>query len=398
MGSVANLFKATDTLEYDYESGLAGERIKKLSEAMEYIAEGYRKRSESLGCGLDEYDQRAMWNRLLHDAREMLANQYTELANILLNMAEGSPIQKTGNDPRENRLKQVLAFKGVKIKQLSFLNVKDKGLEIHMVARCVKNPCYLSDEVAAMISDELGEKFILKEGSRRIFGRDYGYYVFRQRERYKLMTGAVRAAKTAGEPSGDNYSILSPGLGETAIVLSDGMGSGQAAYVESAAVIELMERFLRAGFRGEGVVSLINSVLLMGNEAKSYSTLDMCLINLYNGNLTVAKSGASLTFIKHEDWVETISASGLPLGMLPDVKPEVTEKKLFHGDSVIVLSDGVLDGLPVDEKESLLQDMIKGLPELPPKDMAGAVLMAALRKRYYEPMDDMTVIVGTLTQ
>lgn len=398
MGSVANLFKTTDTLEYDYERGLAGERIKKLSEAMEYIAEGYRKRSESLGCGLDEYDQRAMWNRLLHDAREMLANQYTELANILLNMADGSPLQKKENDPRESRVKQVLAFKGVKIKQFSFLQVRDKGIEIHMVARCVKNPCYLSDEVAAMLSDELGEKFILKEGSRRIFGRDYGYYVFRQREKYKIMTGAVRAAKTAGEPSGDNYSILTPGLGETAIVLSDGMGSGHAAYVESAAVIELMERFLRAGFRGEGVVSLINSVLLMGNEAKSYSTLDMCLINLYNGNLTVAKSGASLTFIKHEDWVETISASGLPLGMLPDVKPEVTEKKLFHGDSVIVLSDGVLDGLPVDEKESLLQDMIKELPELPPKDMAGAVLMAALRKRYYEPMDDMTVIVGTLTQ
>lgn len=398
MGSVANLLKSSGISGYDYEMGLAGERIKKLSEAMEYIAEGYRKRSETLGAGIDEGDRNGMWNRLLHDAREMLANQYTELADILLNMSDTSPLLKTANEQRETFLKQALSSKGIKVRQLSLISVRDKGLEVHMVARCSKNPCYLSDEVASFISGELGETLILKEGCRRIFGRDYAYYVFRQKEKYKLMTGAVRAAKTAGEPSGDNYSVLTPGFGEAAIVLSDGMGSGKAAYLESAAVIELMERFLCAGFRGEGVVSLINSVLLMGNEAQSYSTLDMCLVNLYDGNMTVAKSGASLTFIKHEDWVETISASGLPLGMLPDVKPEVTIKRLYHGDSVIVLSDGVLDGLPVDEKEKLLQDMIKELPDMPPKDMAGAVLMSSLRKRYYEPMDDMTVIVGKLSR
>ncbi len=398
MGSVVNLLKASGISGYDYEMGLAGERIKKLSEAMEYIAEGYRKRSETLESGSGGTDSDGIWNKLLHDAREMLANQYTELADILLNMSDTSALFKPANDQRESFLKQMLASKGVKVRQISLISVKDKGIEVHMVARCSKNPCYLSDEVASFISAELGENLILKEGCRRIFGRDYAYYVFRQKEKYKLLTGAVRAAKTAGEPSGDNYSVLSPGLGEAAIVLSDGMGSGKAAYLESAAVIELMERFLRAGFRGDGVVSLINSVLLMGNEAKSYSTLDMCLVNLYDGGLTVAKSGASLTFIKHEDWVETISASGLPLGMLPDVKPEITKKRLFHGDSIIVLSDGVLDGLPVDEKEKLLQEMIKELPDMPPKDMAGAVLMASLRKRYYEPMDDMTVIVGKLSR
>lgn len=398
MGSVANLFKSSGISGYDYEMGLAGERIKKLSEAMEYIAEGYRKRSETIDAGINEGDRDSMWNKVLHDAREMLANQYTELADILLNMADTSPLLKTANEQRENFLKQALASRGVKVRQLSLVSVRDKGLEVHMVARCNKNPCYLSDEVASFISAELGETLMLKEGCRRIFGRDYAYYVFREKEKYKLLTGAVRAAKTAGEPSGDNYSVLTPGLGEAAIVLSDGMGSGRAAYLESALVIELMERFLRAGFRGNGIVSLINSVLLMGNEAKSYSTLDMCLVNLYDGNLTVAKSGASLTFIKHEDWVETISASGLPLGMLPEVKPEITKKKLYHGDSIIVLSDGVLDGLPVDEKEMMLQEMIKELPEMPPKDLAGAVLMASLRKRYYEPMDDMTVIVGTLSQ
>ncbi|MGN0165622.1 MAG: SpoIIE family protein phosphatase [Lachnospiraceae bacterium] len=394
MGSVVNLLKTSGVSGYDYEMGLAGERIKKLSEAMEYIAEGYRKRSETLETGSEE----DIWNKLLHDARGMLAKQYTELADILMNMADTSPLLKTAEEQTESRLKGALAAKGIKLRQLAIINVKDKGLEVHMVARCSRNPCYLSDEVAAFVSSELGKALMLKEGCRRIFGRDYAYYVFRQKETYKLLTGAVRAAKTAGEPSGDNYSVLTPGLGEAAIVLSDGMGSGKDAYLESAAVIELMERFLRAGFRGDGIVSLINSVLLMGNEAKSYSTLDLCLVNLYDGNLTVAKSGASLTFIKHEDWVETISASGLPLGMLPEVRPEVTKKKLYHGDSVIVLSDGVLDGLPVDEKEKLLQEMIKELPDMTPKDMAGAVLMASLRKRYYEPMDDMTVIVGKLSR
>lgn len=396
MGSVANLLRPGRVAGFGHETGLAPERIRKMSEAMEYIAEGYRKRSETLEPVTDESDDR--WNKLLYDAREMLAKQYTELAGMMLSMAETSLPGKTEDQQRENFLKQALASKGLRVRQLSLVDVPDKGTEVHMVARCNRNPCYLSDEVAGIISAELGENFILKEGCRRVFGRDYDYYVFRQKEKYKLMTGVVRAAKNAGEPSGDNYSVLTPGLGEAAIVLSDGMGSGLSAYLESASVIELIERFLRAGFRGDGVVSLINSVLLMGNRAKSYSTLDMCLVNLYDGSLTVAKSGASLTFIKHEDWVETISASGLPLGMLPQVKPEVTKKKLYHGDSIIVLSDGVLDGLPAEEKESLLQEMIKELPDMPPKDMAGAILMSSLRNRYYEPMDDMTVIVGKLSR
>jgi stage II sporulation protein E len=393
MSGIINLFGTTDDEVINYN--IAGEHIRQLSEAMAYISEGFRRKNDFLGISDDEgYED--TWRRLVSTAREMLAGQYSELAEMMSELATSPLIGRTLADRQSLQLKAALAFRGIRVTQLSILKLKDRGIEVHLVAGTITKRQPLSDEVAAYISAELGVILVPKEGSKRIFRKEPDYYAFRQKEKYVLKTGAVKASKLVGKPSGDNYAVLTPGLGETAIILSDGCGTGEQAHMESSLVTSLIGRFLQCGFRGSGMVSLISSVLLLASGADSYSTLDMCLVNLFDGGLKIAKSGASLTFIKHEDWVETISASGLPLGILPDVRPEVTEKRLYHGDTVIVLSDGVLDGLPVEEKEGLLQEMIRELPDLGPKDMAGAVLMASLRKRYYEPIDDMTVIAGRL--
>lgn len=390
MAGVARLLRQADN-SINFENSLLGERLRKLSEAMVYIAEGYRKRStipDDVPGGCDE-----AWSGLVRDARELLAGQYMELAGMVREITQTAAVRT--ENAREKYIRELLSRRNLKIKEISLLETGSFGLELHVIARALRQQL-LIDEIAAYISAETDVCFVPKEGTRRTIGNDYGYFVFRQKEKYALVTGAVRAAKNAGEPSGDNYSVIAPGYGEAAIILSDGMGSGHRACRESGEVVELIERFLRCGFRSEGIVSLISSVLMLGTEAGSYSTLDMCLVNLFKGELRAVKSGASLTFIKHEDWVETISASGLPLGILTDIKPEITTKKLYHGDTIVVLSDGVLDGIPVDEKEKLLQDMIRELPDQEPKELASSVLMSSLRKNFYEPMDDMTVVAGRL--
>ncbi len=381
----------------DWGYGIAGYRLKQLSEAMKAVAVGYRRRGEALPLGQTlggaaeegQSDlQGAVWSRLLRECREMLAKQYEGLAEMFeavsLGYADGNKQSREARDFVKERLSE----EKIRVRQIIFVPVRNDRKEIHMVARIIQGVNRLTDEIAYLLSQIMGETFVPAEGCKRVFGKEYDYYVFRQIETYRVITGAVRASKTAGEPSGDNYAVMKPCFGEAAMVISDGMGTGRQAYLESAAVIELVELFLKAGFERESMISLINSVLLIGTEAKSYSTLDLSLVNLFDGTVCFAKSGASKTYVKHEDWVEQIENTGLPVGMLPEIKPCVTRKRLFHGESIIMLSDGV--------SEYLTPQYVKEMQDGKPQDMAGAILLEALRGNHYEPTDDMTVLVAKL--
>ena len=84
------------------------------------------------------------------------------------------------------------------------------------------------------------------------------------------------------------------------MTLSDGMGTGEAAFKESEYVINFLEQFIEAGFSKKSAIKLINSVMLIRSEEQIYSTIDMSVINLHTGVCDFIKLGASTTFIKKE--------------------------------------------------------------------------------------------------
>ena len=48
------------------------------------------------------------------------------------------------------------------------------------------------------------------------------------------------------------------------MILSDGMGSGERAFRESAMVVEMLEELLTAGFPKETAIQMMNTALVMG--------------------------------------------------------------------------------------------------------------------------------------
>lgn len=44
--------------------------------------------------------------------------------------------------------------------------------------------------------------------------------------------------------------------------------------------------------------------------------------------------------------VEQITAGNLPLGIFHDLEPELCTRQLLEGDYVIMVSDGIVEGLP----------------------------------------------------
>lgn len=193
--------------------------------------------------------------------------------------------------------------------------------------------------------------------------------------------------------SGDSFSFFYENEGEMAMILSDGMGSGEAAAKESESVLVLLERLLAAGFREEAAIRLINSVLALRAEQNMFATLDISRINLYSGTCEFVKIGGAATYLRRGKWLECVEAKTLPIGMIQKVDYDFLVKKLYDGDYIIMMSDGVLDAVPEASRAEFLNQIIGDDPGQNPQVIAGRILNASLLVQNFEPKDDMTVLV-----
>ena len=206
------------------------------------------------------------------------------------------------------------------------------------------------------------------------------------------MHGTARIGKDCSKVSGDNFALIDMPGGRQAAVLSDGMGSGEEACRESTLVIELLEELLSAGFPEKTAIQMINTTLVMGREEIHYSTVDMSVFDLYTGECEIIKAGASSTFIRKKDSVEHLSSTSLPIGVVNRIEIDSVKRRLEDGDFLIMVTDGVLDALPVGEQDILLETIIQGTDIRNPREMAHHVLEQVLAWTGKEPADDMTVL------
>jgi len=221
-----------------------------------------------------------------------------------------------------------------------------------------------------------------------------------ERTNFEVLYGIEKAVKEKEQISGDNFSLYHCREGQFIAALCDGMGSGITAYKESELVVDLLEQFLEAGFTMETAVRMINSALIVRSDAETFSTIDISSLDLYTGVCEFLKVGASTTFIRRENWVETISSTSLPAGVFQKLDPDLTSKKLYDGDMLIMVTDGVMDALPADHQESLMKDIIMEHETENPGELAAYILGRVRQYQYQdkEPADDMTVLAVSLVK
>lgn len=194
--------------------------------------------------------------------------------------------------------------------------------------------------------------------------------------------------------SGDSYAFFRDGNGKYVIALSDGMGTGENAARESRAAVRLFSTMLSSGFDRGLAVRLINSVLVMKSENKSFATMDICIIDLYTGALELIKTGAEPSFIRSGGTVSVVQSTSLPVGITAEAEPEFFSGKA-DGDAVIVmLTDGV-------EVKDGIREYIKACGGCETaEEIAGHILKEAvgssINKNGNTIKDDMTVLAVKL--
>lgn len=124
------------------------------------------------------------------------------------------------------------------------------------------------------------------------------------------------------------------------VILCDGMGCGESAFAESRLTARMFEEFLKAGFKKETAVNMINSALALKADKESFSTADLLEADLETGVCEFLKVGSAQSFIKTKSAVEIISSRALPVGILEKVEVRTEKRVMKNNDLILMLSDG----------------------------------------------------------
>ena len=141
--------------------------------------------------------------------------------------------------------------------------------------------------------------------------------------------------------SGDNCEYFTHGK-YLYVIISDGMGSGKIASIDSGMTCGLLKRFMLNGFSFATALKLANAALKLKGGDESFATADVCRLDTSNGNFSIAKAGAAASYLISDNRVRRLYSPTLPVGILNEARYDVVSARLKKGDALIMLSDGAV--------------------------------------------------------
>ena len=240
--------------------------------------------------------------------------------------------------------------------------------------KSVSSICGRDFDPPTVITNERGNLISFSE--KAVYSIDYG-----------IAQHSCRGAKICGD-SGD---IFTDGRGSAIMILSDGMGTGGRAAVDSAMASGLMAQLLKAGFGYDCSLKMVNSAMLFKSVDESLATLDAANIDLFTGRIDMYKAGAAPTVIRQHGYTGKAECSSIPVGILREVKFDCAGVNLAKGDIVVMMSDGVAtDGTGWISRELADWDGDSA------QQLAEKLADMALRRLEKGHEDDITVMVAIL--
>ena len=338
---------------------------------------------------------RAWYHRLLEN-REVIAEQLDAMVYIMQDCAREEQVL----DQKEKRLIAELGYRarelGIVVNEMHLIETLDGRLKLEATLKSRLGGCIAVKSFLSAAGHVLERRMRATADAKSFISKEPASFIFYEDTVYRSVQGISRMKKDEARISGDNCSFLELDRGELLLGLSDGMGSGSTACKESEMVLDLVERFLEAGFSVETAIRMMNSAMVMKGENDLYSTIDLCKINLYSGRAKLYKIGAAATFIKRDDEVECISATGLPVGAKTIVDIESHEVALANGDFVVMVTDGVLEYLHVPKPEETICEVIGSIRTNNPGILAKRIMERVMLFTGGVAKDDMTVLAACI--
>lgn len=251
---------------------------------------------------------------------------------------------------------------------------------LHFASRCLHFP-----QLLEALNDQL-HQFLLRRAHR--LQLEEAYQMARQQyaqmsevlssgvpvsapPRFTCRTSIALRPKEGETLCGDQAASFEAG-GAACLLLSDGMGSGEAAHREAAMTVRLLKQFLQAGVEPLPALKTLNTALLLRcREGAGFTTIDLLRLDRSTGEAALYKYGAAPSYLKKLGRVTRYGGAALPAGLEgADRQPDVIRFVLPPDGWLVMVSDGVVGG----DGDEWLQDLLAGWGGGTPDALARRIL------------------------
>ncbi|MEW9502914.1 stage II sporulation protein E [Jeotgalibacillus marinus] len=327
------------------------------------------------------------------ESNQFVSNQLQGLSTVMKDFAYDLQRETEKHDKQEDEMLQALVDFGIHVDHVDIQSLEYGHIDVDVMLPFVEHHGECEKLIAPMLSSILQETIVVHQKVERASPYEGMVVTFRSSKAYKVSVGIALAAHGGGLISGDSHAAVHLHGGKYAVAISDGMGNGEKARMESDETIQLLRQMLQAGIEEELAIKSVNSILTVKRTGDMYSTVDLAMIDLQSAKAKFLKVGSVPSYIKRGKQVKTIEASNLPMGFFRDLDMEVLEDQLKAGDLLIMLSDGVLDGHRfIENPERWLKRQIAELKTTEPQEVADILMEAAVRTSGGVIEDDMTIL------
>ncbi len=287
------------------------------------------------------YVSAAADERRIRELRRIYIDQLEGVRDILRDMGALRAEVKTANRARtaEKRAEKLLRENGVELPQ-AFVMFDRRG-KLRFEAYGTTEPRVTREYLGTLLIKALGRDLELPEitgSSGRI------RITTNERTALSAKIGAFQLPKGQNNVCGDCYDTFTDASGALYVILSDGMGTGSRARVDSAMACSVLSKLLKGGISLPAALETVNNVLMIKSADESFATLDICRLDLNSGECAVYKAGAATTYIKSSDKLVRATLSSPPAGLGGKLTVPAQKFTVGAGDVIVMTTDGaVLD-------------------------------------------------------
>ncbi len=318
----------------------------------------------------------------IREMRRVLTDQFSSMGDFLKETAHKIAGSKIVDAAKSSALRSALQDAGIYTDALSYFCDSDGRvtIEISIIDRPFE-------------TDRKKLKHIIEFLSKRHFGEaeitvgDVKTTIsFEEKYLYDINFGFSQKPLSKNALCGDSVSFIN-GSGTKTVLISDGMGTGSRAAIDSTMTSSILEKLIAGGFSIDGAIKTVNSAMIIKSTDESISTVDAVSINLYTGVADFYKSGAAVSFIRSGNEIYVIKEESLPVGIIRNITPAHRTVKLLPGDIILLVSDGV-----IGEDCGWINDELLSWSTNNMDDLASHITSLALLRSDKNTRDDITAV------
>lgn len=191
---------------------------------------------------------------------------------------------------------------------------------------------------------------------------------------------------------GDYYDVFNLDKSRLAVAIGDVSGHGLSTGLVMAMVKAAMTTLVEEGADEVSLFHRLNELVFRSTERRAFMTLAFTIFDLERGTIRHTNAGHLYPYLlRGNEPAIAIEVPSLPLGVRSEISTRTAEVSLQDGDSIVYLSDGIVEAQDEDGDPfgfDSLEALLGRTGDRSPSAIRDAILEAVARHAGARPADD----------